>query len=492
MSLIYSCASDVDERIRLPLATAVTRWVWLTPRWPARKLIAGCAAALLAVVATSAPVPAAREVAAGSWKPTAAIGIPRLSDHTATLLSDGKVLVAGGYKSFAHQEEPDRVTEAAEIYDPVAGEWAATGAMTLARAEHTATLLPDGKVLIAGGYPQSGDETDAAEIFDPGTGAWSATAPLAAGRIGHTATLLDDGRVLVAGGLTVVKDKGYTYAESAELFDPATRTWAPTGSMSLGRTEHTATLLGDGNVLVSGGQGAGVGPALRDSTVFDPGTGTWSVVPRLLETERSSHSATRLADGRILLIGGSTKQEHGGGGDPVQSSELFDPARQSWSVAPRLAQPRLAHTATMLPDGKILVVGGFARLISGRRVPPPVASAELYEPSTRRWSQTGRTVVPPSSSGYRELGNWLQGGNHTATLLSTRPCGGNCDKVLVVGGDGGSANSQLYSRPSASPNKAESEGELPAVAVALGLALLVLVVVLLARRRAVRPNRGRS
>jgi hypothetical protein len=161
--------------------------------------------------------------------------------HKATLLSDGKVLVAGGTLFL---NILDRVTATAELYDPATGTFSPTGSMTTPRQDFTATLLPNGKVLVAGGFDNSGRALATAELYDPASGTFTLTGSMAAPRTGHTATLLPNGKVLVAGGFT------------AELYDPATGTFSFTGGLATARTGHTATLLQSGQVLVIGGAGS--------------------------------------------------------------------------------------------------------------------------------------------------------------------------------------------------------------------------------------------
>src|ERR1051325_7686022 len=220
------------------------------------------------------------------WEDTGSLNVGR-EYHTATLFSDGRVLVAGGGTN-GPEIYPNPYTTSAELYDPVTGNWTVTGSLNYPRSLHTATLLPSGKVLVAGGshFPAS------AELYDPATGTWSVTGTLITPRYGyHTATLLPDGRVLVAGGR-------YNVA-SAELYNPATGTWTATGSLHTGRSDHTATLLLNGKVLVAGGMNQSFTfGALTSTELYDPATGTWTVtgdhnVPRL------NHTATLLPDGRV-------------------------------------------------------------------------------------------------------------------------------------------------------------------------------------------------
>jgi uncharacterized repeat protein (TIGR01451 family) len=184
----------------------------------------------------------------------------------------------------------------AEIYDPALGTWSPTASMSIVRGQHTATLLSDGRVLVSGGPEEGGispPPPSSAEIYDPVLGTWSLTGPMSADHRLHTATLLPDGRVLVSGGFTFVR----VVSASAEIFDPALGTWSLTGSMSAERAQHTATLLPDGRVLVSGGR-------LASAEIYDPALGTWSLTASM-NTSRSRHTATLLPDGRVLVSGGA-------------------------------------------------------------------------------------------------------------------------------------------------------------------------------------------
>jgi MYXO-CTERM domain-containing protein len=375
----------------------------------------------------------------GTWSTTGAMAAAR-SSHTATLLPSGKVLVAGG--SFL---------SSAEVYDPATATWSPTGGMATARSSHTATPLPSGKVLVTGGRSQNvgwGGFLDSAEVYDPATGTWSPTGRLATARFRHTATLLPSGKVLVTGGST----SGGIFA-SAEVYDPATGTWSPTGSMATARQSHTATLLPSGKVLVAGGWGWGSESqeTFASAEVYDPATGTWSPTGALASA-RSSHTATLLPSGKVLVTGGG-----GPGVETLASAEVYDPATGTWSPTGGMATARQSHTATLLPSGKVLVTGGST---SGGSV---LASAEVYDPATGTWSPTsalasarsshtatllpsGKALVTGGGVGAEvygpALGAWSPTGGmatahsgHTATLL---PSG----KVLVTGG--GVASAEVY------------------------------------------------
>ena len=227
----------------------------------------------------------------GSWSPTGSLSTTRYY-HTATLLENGKVLVAGGTGS-------SDIQASAEIYDPARGIWSATGSMHQHRFAHTATLLPNGKVLVAGGY--SSGYLNTAELYDLVAGTWDTTGSFTTRRYAHTATLLPNGKVLIAGGYYFDGTLNH-YPTSAELYDPVAGTWANTGSLTSGRTGHTATLLSSGQVLVAGGYNGST--YLSSVELYDPATGTWTTTTASLSPARQFHTATLLPNGQVLLAGG--------------------------------------------------------------------------------------------------------------------------------------------------------------------------------------------
>jgi hypothetical protein len=269
-----------------------------------------------------------------------------------------------------------------------------TGAMIQPRINHTATLLPDGKVLVAGG---SGDDgiLATAELYDPATGNWNSTGSLAEARRFHTATLLQNGLVLVVGGW----DANFNPLKTAELYDPVTETWTPTGELHVPTFFHTATLLPDGRVLVAGGYGGHSIEALTRAELYDPVTGTWSVTADML-TAHSHHTATLLLNGEVLVVGNT---ENGS-----KHTELYDPATESWTSTGPLHIGRSDHTAAQLADGKVLVVGGYSIHLG------VLGCTELYDSATGLWTSGGR-------NGRRT--HWFD----TETLLTD-------GTLLVVGG----------------------------------------------------------
>jgi N-acetylneuraminic acid mutarotase len=331
------------------------------------------------------------------WGPTGSLSEKR-SLHTTTLLPNGKVLVTGGAWSFQDGHLLNAVALAsAEVYDPATGTWSATGSMSVPRRGHTATLLPDGKVLVTGGGNFSGPLLASAEVYDPATGTWSATGSMATARLVHTATLLPNGKVLVAGGGDS-SNPGTTGL--AELYDPATGTWSATGSLSGPRRSHSATLLSNGKVLVVGGSTGST--TFASAELYDPATGTWSMTGSM-SVPRRAHTTTLLSNGQVLVTGGSTFGTSVTG--PFASAEVYDPATGTWSTTGSMSVTRISHTATLLTTGKVLVAGGGSGGI--------VASTEVYDPATGTWSAAGTLATPRM--------------DHSARLL---PNG----KVLVVGG----------------------------------------------------------
>jgi N-acetylneuraminic acid mutarotase len=214
--------------------------------------------------------------------------------HTATLLPNGKVLVAAGQSTSGD-------VASAELYDPATGTWGATGSLNDARHRHAAALLNNGKVLVVGGNGDSGPLASA-ELYDPSTGIWTATGSLATARNEIRGTLLPNGKVLVSGGETF--DGSDTYFANADLYDPVSGTWTATASLATARSLHSATLLPNGKVLVAGGSGAGNLP-LASVELYDPASGTWTPASSL-PAPRTAHSATLLPNGKVLVAGGTT------------------------------------------------------------------------------------------------------------------------------------------------------------------------------------------
>jgi hypothetical protein len=220
-----------------------------------------------------------------------------------------------------------------------------------ARAAHTATMLPSGKVLVVGGMADGGGSLASIELFDPAGNSVQVRDSLAERRAGHTATLLGDGRALIAGGYNG------EYLATLEIFEPSTNRVRPAGSLLEGRSGHTATLLPDGRVLFVGGVGQGW-RFLRSAEIYEPETGR-SVRVGSLSVPRESHTATLLTDGRVLVIGGHAGRRQNM--EVYASAELFSPRANRFEAAGTLETARHKHDAIRLPDGRVLVIGGADR-----------------------------------------------------------------------------------------------------------------------------------
>ncbi|MDH4263332.1 MAG: chitobiase/beta-hexosaminidase C-terminal domain-containing protein [Spirochaetia bacterium] len=224
-----------------------------------------------------------------------------------------------------------------------------TGSMASARYWHTATLLANGKVLITGGLSGGQGPVATAEIYDPALGTFAATGSMASARYNHTATLLANGKVLITGG-----HNGAAVVATAEIYDPALGTFAATGSMASARYWHTATLLANGNVLITGGISAGVpGMPTPAEEIYDPALGTFAATSSMASA-RSYHTATLLANGNVLITGGIDTTT----GSPQTTVEIFDPALGTFAATGLMASARYGHTATLLTNGKVLITGG--------------------------------------------------------------------------------------------------------------------------------------
>lgn len=270
------------------------------------------------------------------------------------------------------------------------GTWTPTGTMTVQRLLHTATLLPDGRVLVAGGVISAGGRiTAAAELYDPALGTWTATADMTTPRSQHMATLLSDGNVLVTGG----SFRGASLS-TAEIFHPATGTWTSTGSMSFARNNHVATLLLDGRVLVTGGVGSNSGlPVENSAEVYDPQTGRWSTIDHMANA-RYNHQSTLLPDGRVLVTGGfNVSAFH----VPLKTTEIYDPATGTWKNAAAMSTSRATHLSFLLQNGGVLVAGGWTQ---PGNVLTPTATVEVYDPGMDSW-----TSVSPMSAARGAISN---------------------------------------------------------------------------------------
>ncbi len=327
---------------------------------------------------------------AGTFAATGNMIIAR-SNHTATLLTNGKVLIAGGAAGFTP-------LTAAELYNPVDGTFTRTGDMTAPRFGHTATLLPDGRVLVTGGSatPQADIPTNSAEIYDPSTGTFASTANMLFGHVCQQAHLLGNGKVLIVGG------SGATgQVPSAELYDPTTGTFGPTGTYAsdtfgFNSCEGSAsTLLPDGRVLIVWEEDA--------AEIYDPVAGSFA--PTGISVARYYNdglpTTTLLMNGKVLVAGGADDS------GIHSSAELYGPSTGAFTATGNMAIGRYGQTATLLPDGTVLMAGDT--LFGGASL----SSTELYDPASGAFSFAGNMTTP-------------RGAGHTATLL-------NNGLVLIAG-----------------------------------------------------------
>jgi len=338
--------------------------------------------------------------------------------HTATLLPTGKVLVAGGAVE-ADEYSCTAGKDSAELYDSALGTFASTGTMTSRRYAQTSTLLRNGGVLITGGFSFDSSACDqnssspavaSAEIYDPSNGSFAPTGSMAEVRGGHTATLLTNGKVLIAGGDNMEGDVPPFFlvdgSVTTEVYDPATGLFTSTGNTVTPRVGQTATLLANGDVLIAGGWSASQNASIAAAEVYHTATGAFTPTGSMT-SPRTGHTATLLPNGNVLITGGAHDRTLA----DSDSAEIYDPATGSFLTTGSMAVKRCSHTATLLPNGTVLLVGGGSVV------------AEIYDPSTGSFVLSGLTEFDRSG--------------HSATLLQN----GN---VLVVGGLASPTTAELY------------------------------------------------
>lgn len=309
--------------------------------------------------------------------------------HQATLLASGHLLITGGCSGRC-----DAPLASVERYDPATRSFQGLAPMGRPRNSHAAVALPDGRVLVAGGWVNR-DVTASTEIFDPANGRFTDAGNMSVPRAAAIAARLPDGRVLFTGGITSQSEP----LASAEMFDPATSTFTAVSPMQTARVGHAAVTLADGRVLIIGGRQVRRGETLQSAEIFDPTTGRFQFTGQMA-TPRHKHGAARLADGRVLVIGGSDARD---GQGRYKSTEVYDPATGKFSSGADMHWRRfkLTDAIAVLPSGRILVAGGAAQF-------------ELYDPAKRAF-----VTLAGNLNGAREFA--------TASLL---PSG----DVLVLGG----------------------------------------------------------
>lgn len=296
----------------------------------------------------------------------------------AAVLADGRVLVVGGSAGPSSTSALATV----EVFDPASNSWAAAAPMLQARAYPAAATLADGSVLVVGGS-RNGLPLDSAERYFPDTGTWVSAGTMSAPRTQATATVLLDGRVLVLGGGSQ-GSPGFASTNAAEIFDPATGAWTPTAPMSTARASHTATLLSDGEVLVTGGASTYHGPkgkVMATAEIYDPKSATWHSAAKM-SVARYHHMAALLPDGRVLVAGGWALTSNSD--KSLASAAIYNPATDSWTATGSMATGRARGNIAALPDGRVLVVDG---------VDPAyhvMATTEIWDAASGRWRLAGR------------------------------------------------------------------------------------------------------
>jgi hypothetical protein len=316
--------------------------------------------------------------AVGRWELLAPMSAPRL-DFTATLLRDGRVLIAGGRTNAFAYAPSGAPTSSVQLFDPATKTFSKAASLGVARSGHTATLLSSGKVIAAGG---SGGGFGTAEIYDPAADAWTTTGAMNFPRTDHAAVLMSDGRVLVTGGgaATIIGygPQGSRPAKApAEIYDPATDSWSTAAPPEYDRpVKPTATLLTNGRVLVVGGQymdGSG-DESLERSEIYDPRSNSWAAAtPESRAGAREFHAAATLANGDVLIAGGERDWSS------VGFSSMYHPDSNSWTQLPNMHENRCAPGSALLPSGMVLLVGG------GCAGPEETATAEEFDPQSYRW-----------------------------------------------------------------------------------------------------------
>lgn len=363
---LVACQSSEPVTSQAPTALATSEVA--TQAAPTRDTVAPAPTTISAPTSVSTPASPAPATSATTDEQVVhhitSMSVTRAA-HTATLLPSGRVLIAGG--CVLPSCETGERSASAELYDPTTGMFTPANSMTTPRVGNSATSLPDGRVLIAGGW-SGARPTASAELYDPATGVFTPTGSLHTPRGGHTETLLADGRVLLAGGYD-----GRQSLNSAEMYDPRTGAFTPARNMTTPRNAHTASLLHDGRVLIAGGS-SGSGDVLNSAEIYDPARGDFQPTGGMTAI-RHKHAAVTLQDGRVLIVGGSDARD---GLGQYASTELYDPTSGGFQPGARMRAQRfkLPAAVVLLPNGEVLVAGSDTRV-------------EIYNPDTASF----RTVM---------------------------------------------------------------------------------------------------
>ena len=367
------------------------------------------AATHLATVAPASATPSPSPGPLGAFLPVGPMSTPR-AGFTATLLLDGRVLIAGGGAG-----PSGNAVASAEIYDPATRAFTPTASMTTPRDGHAAVRIPDGRVLISGGanccqtYGSHAEQTLAsAELFDPSTGTFARTGAMTIARAGHSAVLLGNGLVLILGG----GNMGDPDNAPAELYDPTTGTFAKTGAAAVPRWGFSATLLADGRVLVTGGDGWHGGPGganlpLASAELYDPATGKFSMTGSM-GVQRAEFTATLLLTGRVLVAGGRSQPIGPTPPDLLADSELYDPVSGTFSPGGPMIAARSGQSATLLTSGRVLLVGGEKCCVYDSTNTNLLSTPELYDPASGAFLRVGTRPLTRSNPVVTRLSNgWV-------------------------------------------------------------------------------------
>jgi len=312
--------------------------------------------------------------ASGTWSVVTSVHNPR-DGHTATLLPNGNLVIAGG-------ENNNQALSSTEVYSPTTGSWTVSWNLNVARSNAGAMLLPSGLVLVAGGCVSNclGATTNSAELYSSAGGTWAKTGAMATARTYFGMVMLPNGQVLVAGGCTGLNANGCSgVTNKTEIYNPSTGKWTATGAMIAARGSYTLTRLANGQVLAAGGINAAGNP-LGTAELYNPTTGKWTATGKMI-TARDEHTATLLATGNVIVAGGENISSV-----TTSKTELYNPTTGKWTASGNLNTSRLEHAATLLANGNLLISGGNNVTSTTTTV---LSSAELYNPSTGKWTSTG-------------------------------------------------------------------------------------------------------
>jgi N-acetylneuraminic acid mutarotase len=345
---------------------------------------------------TSVPLP----VLPRTVNPGFSMAIPR-TQHTATLLENGNILIAGG------SVEGDDFACDEELINPITGESSWTAPLHTVRHGHSATLLPNGRVLVVGGYNLPEQWIDDAEVYDTQLDVWTIIPPHHSHGTGHSATRLKDGRVLIVGGCI----SSGVCTNIVETFDPSTNLWKEAASMQADRWGQTSQLLENGRLLIAGGvTAAGDTPADGSALIYDPSHNTWGIT-KSMNTPNFLAQSVKLNNGEVLVAGGFLSGSH-----PPEISnevEIYDPDTNTWRTVAPLSNPRYAFTLKLLPNGQVIAISGAREWDNFWTQDSFVKEIELFDPAVEQWHVIGELPEPSAFATGTQLNNgtiWIAGG----------------------------------------------------------------------------------